>query len=145
MLSDKTYHIYIPRYLKVLMIGMLVMFSVIGLSFASGIFQSAKGDGPPRVVGIFWIVIIAWYAYWVLSLPHTIFISESGAVTFIGVVRKRETTLREIRSIKPDSQFGFLMVKTSTGKFRILNQFDEFHDFLVRLKAANPAVELRGC
>ncbi len=37
------------------------------------------------------------------------------------------------------------MVKTSMGKFRILNQFDEFHDFLVRLKAANPAVDLRGC
>ncbi len=124
---------------------MLALFSIIGLLFASGIFQSAKDDGPPRIVGIFWFVIIVWYAYWVLSLPHTIIVSESGNVEFIGVIRKRQTTLREIKSIKPDTQYGFLIVKTGSGKIRIFNQFDEFHDFLVRLKAANPAVELRGC
>ncbi len=145
MLNDKSYRLYIPRYLKILMIGMLVVFSVIGLSFASGIFQSAEGDGPPRFVGIFWIVIIGFYTSWILALPHTIVVSESGKVEFIGVIRKRQTTFRDIQSIKPDSQFGFLIVRTSSGKIRILNQFDEFHDFLVRLKAANPAVELRGC
>ena len=53
---------------------------------------------------------------------------------------------REIESIKPySSQFGFLIVRTSGGKIRLLNQFDGFHDFILKLKTANPAVELRGC
>lgn len=145
MSNDKSYHLYIQRHLKILMIGMLVIFSVIGLLFISGLFQSAKGDGPPRFVGIFWFAIIFWNGYWVLSLPHTIVVSESGQVEFIGVIRKRQTKFREIQSIKPDNQYGFLIVKTGSGKFRILNQFDEFHDFILRLKTANPAVELRGC
>jgi hypothetical protein len=124
---------------------MLALFTIIGLLMLSGLLQSAKGDGPPRVVGIFWLGIVSWYWYWVLSMPHTIVVSESGKVEFIGIIRKRMTALREIQSIKPDSQFGFLMVKTSGGKFRLLNQFDEFHDFIQRLKTANSAVELRGC
>jgi hypothetical protein len=145
MLNDKAYHLYIQRHLKILMIGMLTVFSIIGLLFLSGIFQTAQGDGPPRLVGIVWIGIIGLYSYWVLSLPHTIIVSQSGKVEFMSVLRKRQTTLREIQSIKPDTQYGFLIVRTSSRKIRILNQFDEFHDFLARLKAANPNVKLQGC
>ena len=145
MLNDKSYRLYIQRHLKILFFGMLALFTIIGLLLITGLFQSTKGDGPPRVFGIFWLGMIGWYWYWMLSMPHTIIVSESGHVEFIGVIRKRLTTLREIQSIKPDSQFGFLTIKTSSGKFRILNQFDEFHDFILRLKTANPAVEIRGC
>jgi hypothetical protein len=116
------------------------------LLFITGVLQSSNGDGPPRAVGILWLGIVGWYWYWILSMPHTIGVSESGNVEFIGVTRTRRTTLREIKSIKPyTAQFGFLLVKTGSGKIRILNQFDGFHDFIIRLKTANPAVELRGC
>lgn len=30
-------------------------------------------------------------------------------------------------------------------KIRLLSQFDGFHEFVARLKAANPRIELRGC
>jgi hypothetical protein len=140
------YHLYVQRYAKILIFGMLGVFTIMGLLFFSGVLQSSNGDGPPRVVGIFWLGIIGWYWYWVLSMPHTITVSESGNVEFISVIRTRRTTLREIESIKPySSQFGFLIVKAGSGKIRLLNQFDGFHDFILRLKSANPAVELRGC
>jgi len=145
MLNEKSYHLYIQRYLKILILGILALFTIIGILMITGLFQSSKGEGPPRIIGVFWLGMVGWYIYWVFSLPHTITVSASGQVQFIGVLRKRQTSLREIQSIKPNSQFGFLVVKTTGGKFRLFNQFDEFHDFIMRLKASNPAVELRGC
>ena len=139
------YHLYVQRHAKILIFGVLGVFTIIGLLFITGMLQSSNGDGPPRVFGIFWLGIVGWYWYWVLSMPHTIGVSESGSVEFISVIRTRRTTLREIESIKPDSQFGFLIVRTGGKKIRIFNQFDGFHDFILRLKTANPAVELRGC
>ncbi len=140
------YHLYVQRYAKIMIFGMLGVFTIVGLLFITGIFQSSNGDGPPRAVGIFWLGIVGWYWYWVLSIPHTIGVSESGNVEFISVIGTRRTTLRDIKSIKPySSQFGFLIVKTVSGKIRLLNQFDGFHDFILRLKTANPTVELRGC
>ncbi len=142
----RAYHLYVQRYAKISIFGMLGVFTIVGLLFIAGVLQSSNGDGPPRVAGIFWLAIVGWYWYWVLSMPHTIGVSESGDVEFISITRTRRTTLREIESIKPySSQFGFLTVKTGSGKIRILNQFDGFHDFILRLKTANPRVELRGC
>jgi hypothetical protein len=145
MVNNKSYRLYVQPYLKVMIFGVLVLFTIIGLLMVTGLLSSAKGDGPPRLFGLFWLGMIGWYWYWILSVSHTIVVSESGQVDFIGVVRKRRTTMREILSVKSDTQFGFLMIKTSSGKIRILNQFDEFHDFIIQLKAANPGVELRGC
>jgi hypothetical protein len=145
MLNDKLYRLYIQRHLKLLFFVMAALFTLIALLMITGLLQSAKGDGPPRMLGLFFLGMVGLYSYWILSLPHTIVVSESGQVGFISAIRNRQTTLCEIRSIKPDSQFGFLIVKTSGRKIRIINQFDEFHDFILRLKTANPSVELRGC
>jgi hypothetical protein len=52
----------------------------------------------------------------------------------------------EIQSIKPErSQFGFLVIRHTGGKIKILNQFDGFHEFIADVKGNNPLIELRGC
>jgi hypothetical protein len=146
MPEARAYHLYLQWHAKLLIFGALMLLTAVGLSITTGMLPASHGVGPPRAFGILLLGIVAWYWYWVLSMPHTISVSEPGDVEFIGVTRTRHTTLREIESIKPNSsQFGFLVVGTSGGKFRILNQFDGFHDFILRLKTANPAVELRGC
>ena len=146
MPGDKEYHLYVQRHLKVFIFGILTLFTVSGFLMISGVLQSSNGNGPPRLVGLFWLIMVSWYWYWVLTIPHTIMVSESGRVAFNSVIRKRLTTMREINSIKPyGNQFGFLQIKTNTGKIRLLNQFDGFHDFLLNLKTANPTVEIRGC
>jgi len=110
---------------------MLILFTVIGFLMTSGAFHSSHGNGPPRLVGLLWLFIVSWYWYLVLTIPHTIVVSESGQVAFNSVICKRLTTMREINYIKPyGGQIGFLLIKTNTGKIRILNQFDEFHDFV---------------
>jgi hypothetical protein len=128
-----------------LIFGLLAIFLIIGLLMVTGLVHSSKGDGPLRFVGVIWLGMVIWYGYLILSLTHTIIVSEIGQVELISIIRKSQTSLCEIESIKPASQFGFLVVRTTTGKFRILNQFDGFHDFIVRLKTANPTVELKGC
>lgn len=102
MLNGKSDHLYIQRHLKILSFGMLALFTIIGLLMLTGLLQSAKGTGPPRVYGIFWLGIISWYWYWILSMPHTIVVAESGQVEVVSVIRRRQTTLREIQSIRPD-------------------------------------------
>jgi len=146
MHSAREYHLYIQPHLKILIFGLLTLFAVMGLLMLTGVFHSPHGNGPPRLIGLIWICIVIWYWYLVLTIPHTITVSESGLVEFKSFFRKQLTAMREINSIKPyGGQFGFLQIKTSTGKIRIVNQFDGFHDFVSQLKAVNPSVELRGC
>jgi hypothetical protein len=132
--------------LKLMIFGMLGLFAIVGLLLVSGVFFSAEENGPPRIFGVFWLGMIGWNWYWILSLPHKITVSETGEITFISLLRRRSVTGAEIESIKPDrGQFGFLLVRTGNRKIRLLNQFDGFHDFISNLKTMNPSVELRGC
>ena len=125
---------------------MLGAFAIVGLLLLSGVFFSGEGDGPLRFFGILWLGMVGWNWYWVLSIPHKITVSEAGEITFVSLLRRRSVSGAEIESIKPDRiQFGFLLVKTARRRIRLLNQFDDFHDFIANLKAINPSVELRGC
>jgi hypothetical protein len=144
--EPKTYNLYLSLMLKLMIFGMLALFTIVGLLLLSGVFFSGEGNGPPRFFGIFWLGIVGWNWYWILSLPHKITVSETGEITFISLLRRRSVSGAEIESIKPDrGQFGFLLVRTANHKIRLLNQFDGFHDFIINLKAMNPSVVLRGC
>lgn len=101
---------------------------------------------PPLAFGLMWLAIGVIYLWFFLNMPYRITLTEDGTVEFISLWRRRRVRLDEIKSIKPaGSQFGFLMVRTERRKIRILAQFDDFHDFLARLQARHPGVELRGC
>lgn len=79
-------------------------------------------------------------------MPRRIELHEDGRVVFHAPFRTLEIHASEVTSIKPGgNNIGFLVLKHSGGKLHLLNQFDDFHDFLTRLKQSNPSVELRGC
>jgi hypothetical protein len=143
----KTYHLYIQRTLKVMIVVILVFLVVISLLLFSGALKDKRGNGPPWFMGIFFLAVVGFNGYyWVLRIPHRIEVSANSDVEFISLVRRKRIAAREIRSIVPaGSQVGFLVVRTDSGKVHILNQFDGFHDFLLWLKTNNPSVELRGC
>jgi len=144
MAEPRVYTLYFPVILKILIVGMLVVFTVLGVMFASGMFFSPPG--PPRIVGLFWLGIIVWWGYWISSIPHKIVVYEGGEIEFISLGRHWRMAPFQIQSIKPyAAQPGYLVVRTSSGKIRLLNQFDGFHEFLTRLKTDNPSIELRGC
>ncbi|MHB8843615.1 MAG: hypothetical protein ACYC7L_02610 [Nitrospirota bacterium] len=143
----RTYDLYIQRTLKILTVVVLVILVLVALMLFSGILKDRRGEGPPWFMGVFFLAVAGFNAYyWVLRVPHRISAADDGHVEFVSLVRTKRFAARDIRSIMPDAgQIGFLVIKTDQDKVRILNQFDRFHDFLVWLKTQNPAVELRGC
>jgi len=117
-----------------------VAFAMIGLPL---LVKTPKA--PPPLFGVFFLAVICIVLFSFLSLPHRITLAPDGAVEFISILRRRVLRAEEIRSIKPSSHLGFFLVRTDGARIRLLAQFDNFHDFLTRLQALNPRVELRGC
>ncbi len=106
-------------------------------------FHAAKAPWP---IGLIWLAVAVAYLFYFLSLPHRITLSEDGTVEFVGLLRRLSVRADEIQSIRPQgAKFGFFTVRTARGNIKILAQFDGFHDFLTRLEALHPGVELRGC
>ncbi|MCL4504072.1 MAG: hypothetical protein M1438_19790 [Deltaproteobacteria bacterium] len=146
MEEPRVYKLYLQPGLKLVLGFLLVVFVGIGVAIAvlPSLIQTSKVPPPP--VGMIFLVFVVVYLAWILSLPHRITFAGDGTIEFISLLRRRTVRAEEIRSIKPEgSQLGFFMVRTGRGKIRILAQFDGFHDFLTRLKAMHPTVELRGC
>jgi hypothetical protein len=141
-----TYKLYVPPSLKIILSIMPVVFVSVGGIIVVGPVLFRNWAGPPWFVGFIFLAIIGGNALWVLGIPHTIMFHQDETVEFTSVLRSRRIPVREIVSIKPEgTTSGFLVVRTESSKIRLLAQFDGFHDFLTRLKARNPAVELRGC
>jgi len=146
MTEVRTYSLYMSIYLKLVLFGTLGLFTVIGLLAALGPAIGFGDDVRQWLFGTFWLAIVGWLWYMVLSIPHTITVQADDQIEFVSVLRRKQFLPLEIKSIKPEaSQFGFLVVHTNRGKIRLLNQFDGFHEFLTNLKGKNPSVELRGC
>jgi hypothetical protein len=144
--EPRVYKLYLPPGMKVLLVAIFIAVAGFGAAIAlsPSLFPGPKA--PPRLVGLLILAIWGLYLCWILCLPYRLTLAADGALEFISVWRRRTVRAEEIRSIQPDScQLGFLLVRTASRKIRILAQFDGFHDFLTRLKAMHPGVELRGC
>jgi hypothetical protein len=146
MAEPTIYKLYLQPGLKLLLALLLIIFVGIGAAITIMPFLIQTPKAPPPLIGGFFLVFIVVYLGWVLSLPHRITFAGDGTIEFISVLRRRTVRADEIKSIKPEgSQLGFFIVRTGHGKIRMLAQFDGFHDFLTRLQALHPVVELRGC
>jgi hypothetical protein len=143
----RAYHLYIQRSLRIMSVIVLVILIMFALLLFSGILKDRRGEGPPWIMGVLFLLVVGYSAYyWVLRVPHRIIVTGDGHIEFISLVRRKRLAARDIRSITPDAgQIGFLTIRTCQDKVRILNQFDEFHEFISWLKKNNPSVELRGC
>jgi hypothetical protein len=144
--NPTVYKLYLqPSMMLVLTVVLLAMLGF-GVVLTSWSLWWPDPKAPPLPFGLIWFAISAIYLIYFLHLPHRITLAEDGTVEFISLWRRRTVRADEIKSIKPEgTQFGFFMVRTARRKIRILAQFDEFHDFLARLRASHPGVELRGC
>jgi hypothetical protein len=128
-----------------MLIALLVIFSSVSIFMLIFPFTFKDHSGPPAFLGFLWIIILTWNLFWILRIPHKIILYKDGLVEFISVLRKVKVQARDIKSIKPEGPtYGFLVV-TAQKKIRILAQFDDFHDFLSKIKILNPLVVLHGC
>jgi hypothetical protein len=98
---------------------------------------------------IYWVfplLVGGWNLFWILRFPHQIVLRpDDGTIEFRAVIRRVTMNAIEIESMKStNATFGFINVK-GKKKIRILSQFDNFHEFVLKLKQLNPSIIIRGC
>jgi hypothetical protein len=130
-----------------LTMGMPIVMAIAGVGVLIFVVSSAEIAAPVAVPFLLvWVGFVGFFAYQMLRMPSTIEWQSNGTVVFRGLIRSLSVPISEIQSIRPRGNgLGFLEIRFAGGRLQLLNQFDEFHDFLSRLKAENPKVELRGC
>ncbi|MFZ0050991.1 MAG: hypothetical protein WAK96_04395 [Desulfobaccales bacterium] len=145
MEEPAVYKLYLSPALKLAIAFMFL--ALAGAAFALLVLplkvQTHKGPSPLFVAFLLGIICLSLFS--ALRLPHRITLAPDGAVEFRSILRTWVVRAGEIRSIKPSARLGFFVVRTDGARIRLLPQFDNFHDFLTRLQALNPRVELRGC
>jgi hypothetical protein len=140
----RTYNLYFPqKWLLFAVFGVCTtLFLIGGVTTAFSVGHS----GPPRLLASMFIAIPGLIWYQVLIVPHAITLDIDGTVVFKAVLRSRVFNVGEVLSIKPRfNQVGYFVLDFGRGKQRFIGQFTGFHDFITRLKAANPNVEVLGC
>ena len=145
MMEDKIYKLYLPLGTKVFLFGFLIFFLGIAVFMFVLPFFTTEVNATPAFFGFFYIGVIGWNLFWVLRFPHEIVLHGDGTIDFKSVLRKVKMHATEIKTIKPaNATFGFLVV-TGTYTVRLLAQFDNFHEFVAKLKEYNPTIITRGC
>ena len=122
------------------LVGAFVAVAFSAVSFVNGGQRAAE----PLPLFLVMAVGSAVMLYWLLRMPSAIEWRGDGAIHFKGPIRTVVVSVSAIESIRPYG-IGFLTLRYSGRKLVLLNQFDEFHEFLWRLRQANPGIQLRGC
>jgi hypothetical protein len=109
-------------------------------------FITTEPNAPPSFIGFFPLLVGGWSLFWILRFPHQIVLHpDDGTIEFRAVIRRVTMNAIEIESMKPaNATFGFINVK-GKKKITILSQFDNFHEFVLKLKQLNPSIIIRGC
>ena len=100
-------------------------------------------DGKHAWFDVIWLGILVWF--WFNALYRIAYRIDvrCDAVEFRSVARRRNTSLARILSIS-SRPGGVVTIHYDGGRVDLLGAVDGFHDFIGRVKAANPAVRLRG-
>jgi hypothetical protein len=105
---------------------------------------AAIGFGSVIILGLAGCLTIRY----ALAMPTRITIDGDGRIAFHGWRRTVELRPEEILSVATgawyDPNHSQVTVRHAGGKMIFFSQFPDFRGFLARLKALNPAVEIRG-
>jgi hypothetical protein len=126
-------------------VAMPVLFVVAGTAWIY-LAVTRPAQGAPIWFGVLWLlwVLVTWVQS--LKMPFRIDVMDDGLLGFISPIGRTEVRPQEIIAIRQKAfQMGFVEVKHTKGKIRMLQQFTGFHEFLSGVKRANPNVEIVGC
>jgi hypothetical protein len=95
------------------------------------------------VFGILWFIAMLWGGYRQSTMPHTIQVTDTGTIRFVGILKTANVEPSDVISVK---ELGgtFVELKHVGGKIVLLHRFTGFHEFLTELKRVNPNVLMRG-
>ncbi|HET7584988.1 MAG TPA: hypothetical protein VFK13_08775 [Gemmatimonadaceae bacterium] len=138
----KTYSLDSKLLYVLYVVVMPVIFLVVG---AFILWTSTHGttDGHfPVWIGVIWLAMMAWGIYRTSSMPHTIQVTNTGTIRFVGIFRSFAVEPGEVTAIRGRGQM--IEIRHAHGKIFILNQVTGLHEFLSDLQRVNPAVQIRG-
>ena len=145
MNENKVYKLYLTPSFKFTLLFMLVFFAGMSIFIVVNGFRAQSKPHPPIVIVVFLIAIVTWHLFRIFRIPHKIILHRDGIIELISVIRQLTVQAGDVKSIKPEGpSLGFLVVRTNR-KIRLSAQFDDFHDFVSKLKALSPSIVLRGC
>lgn len=145
MTEAKSYRLYLPFGSKLFLFGTLFAFLGMLVVFFALPLVTPEANSPPAFVGLFVLAIVGWNLFWILRFPYEILLYSDGTICFKGVIRKVQMHATEMKSLKPaNGTFGFLVVRGKKNVL-LLAQFDNFHEFVSRVKQYNPSMITRGC
>jgi hypothetical protein len=90
-----------------------------------------------------WLGAILWGCYRQAAMPHTIKLTDTAMIRFVGALRTSEIAPSSVVSARARGG-PFVELKHTGGRILLLQRFTGFHEFLTELKRANPNVTLRG-
>jgi hypothetical protein len=92
---------------------------------------------------LIWVAIVLWF--WVTTIWRAAYrFDVSGdTVEFRSILWRRRTRLNEIRSIRALGP-RYVVIRFEGGRAELYGTIDGWHDFVSRVKAANPAIDLKG-
>lgn len=126
----------------------LVAFAVVGAPLV--VVSVMRTGEPPLWFAAAWIGFVAFLAWQALfRVAVEIHLGADGISRFRTIAQKTadEVALEDIVSVNPFGRFGdanVVVVRHQRGKARVIQPIDGMHDFLARVKEANPSVEIRG-
>jgi hypothetical protein len=142
-MTSRTYDLYLPKIFKLWML----FFALFTIAVPIVILVLARApDGPPLFVAALSIGVIAFPWLFVLRLPYRIVVHDDQRIEFVALSRRRTLPASDVVTVRPHrGQFGFLVVRGSSGSVVIANQFTGFHQLLTELATVNPAIQFVGC
>lgn len=143
----KHYRLYLSKLLLAFYFSFFAIFILVALlGIAIGVAGKIGADGPPTWAFALALAFVLFAAYMWLRFPYEIVVRDDASVEFKSIFRKTTTSLSEIVSVQAKrNAIGFVDVVHTKGTVHLLNQMDGFHDFVATIKAANPAVTIKGC
>jgi hypothetical protein len=144
MTEPKIYPLRLSKEIKTFIPGMLAIFTIVG--FLIPFAKTKAGGPPPQVFAVFWLGVLVFMWYRVLSLPLKIVHHPDDRLEFRSIIRNISVQIRDLQIIEPvRSQFGFFYIRHSGGKIFVLIHFDGFHELLTNIKSKNPNIQFLGC
>jgi hypothetical protein len=135
LIADRTYRISGPQ--QQFMLAVLTILA----AFTPFVLGHAISSG--RWFELVWVAIVLWL--WITTIWRAAYrfdVSGEG-VEFRSILWRRRTRLDEIRSIRALGP-RYVVIKFDGGRAELYGTIDGWHDFVNRVKAANPGVVLKG-
>jgi len=97
----------------------------------------------PLIATFGWVIGL-WYTY--LKIPLEITITETHSIEFRAPLKRTVISPHDIQLITSSYlSRGFVTIKHTKGKLRLINHIDGFYDLIYRVKLINPTIEVKGC